>query len=117
MIIMKTKKSTKKVTKPEFIVDMTTAETPLDVAYEFAEAKVRAGKPITQNEADTIEKTGFMTAANVVDACIADAEKHTTYIEDDELADKLLKEIKKHQNKKQPWYKRFWRWITFRSNK
>lgn len=109
MIIMKTKKNTKKVTKPEFIVDMTTAETPLDVAYEFAEAKVRAGKPITQNEADTIEKTGFMTAANVVDACIADAEKHTTYIEDDKLADKLLKEIKKHQNKKLPWYKRFWR--------
>lgn len=117
MIIMKTKKNTKKVTKPEFIVDMTTAETPLDVAYEFAEAKVRAGKPITQNEADTIEKTGFMTAANVVDACIADAEKHTTYIEDDELAGKLLKEIKKYQAKKMPWYKRFWRWITFRNNK
>lgn len=114
---MKTKKNTKKVTKPEFIVDMTTAETPLDVAYEFAEAKVRAGKPITQNEADTIEKTGFMTAADVVDACIADAEKHTVHIEDDELTSKLLKEIKKYQAKKAPWYKRFWRWITFRKNK
>jgi hypothetical protein len=113
---MKTNKN-KKVTKPEFIVDMTTAETPLDVAYEFAEAKVRAGKPITQNEADTIEKTGFMTAANVVDACIADAEKHTTFIEDDKLAEDMIKLIKKHQNKKLPWYKRFWRWITFRKNK
>ena len=114
---MKTTKKTKKVTKPEFIVDMTTAETPLDVAYEFAEAKVRAGKPITQDEADIIEKTGFATAANVVDACIADAEKHTTFIEDDKLAEDMIKMIKKYQNKKLPWYKRFWRWITFRKNK
>ena len=109
---MKTKKTTKKVTKPEFIVDMTTAETPVDVAYEFAEAKVRAGKPITQNEADTIEKNGFLTAASLVEECIEDIEKRTTYIEDDELAEDMIKLIKKHQNKKLPWYKRFWRWIT-----
>lgn len=111
---MKAIKKTKKVTKPAFIVDMTKAETPLDVAYEFAEAKVRAGKPITQTEADTIEKIGFMTAADVVESCIAEAEKRTTYIEDDKLADDMLKLIKKHQTKKLPWYKRFWRWITFR---
>lgn len=117
---MKTKtiKNTKKVTeKPDFVVDWTNIETYLDIPYETAQGKIRAGLPISQEEADVIEKMGFMTAADVVDACIADAEKHTTYIEDDELADKLLKEIKKYQAKKQPWYKRFWRWITFRSNK
>lgn len=113
-----TKKVTKKTKKPEFVVDMTTAETALETAYEFAEAKVRAGKPITQGEADTIEKMGFYTAVDTVERCMDEVDAHTTYIEDDKLANKLVKEIKKYQNKKKyPWYKRFWRWITFRSNK
>lgn len=116
---MKSTKNTKKVIKPEFIVDMTTAETPLDVVYEFAEAKVRAGKPITQTEADAIEKTGFMTAVEAVDACITEVEKHTTYIEDDKLAKDMIKLIEKYQTKKQPLYKRFWNWLKkpFTKNK
>ena len=121
---MKTTKTTKKVTKktskakkPEFVVDMTTAETPLEIAYEEAQGKVRAGLPISQQEADTIEKVGFFTACDVVQSCVDELDAHTTYIEDDKLAEKLLKEIKKHQAKKAPWYKRFWRTITFRKNK
>ena len=118
---MKTKtiKKTKKVTKkPDFVVDWTNVETYLDIPYETAQGKIRAGLPISQEEADVIEKMGFMTAADIVDTMLNEAEKHTTYIEDDELADKLIKEIKKYTiKKKQPWYKRFWRWITFRSNK
>lgn len=116
---MKTTKTSKKVTKkttkkPDFVVDWTNIETYLDVPYETAQAKVRAGLPISQEEADVIEKMGFMTAADIVDACVAEADKHTTVIEDDELAEKMVKMIKKHIAKKQPWYKRFWRWITFR---
>lgn len=117
MIIMKTKtiKKTKKVTKkPDFVVDWTNIETYLDIPYETAQGKIRAGLPISQEEADVIEKMGFMTAADVVDTMLNEAEKHTTYIEDDKLADDMIKLIKKYQNKKQPWYKRFWRWITFR---
>ena len=113
---MKTIKNTsKKVTKkPDFVVDWTCIDTYLDIPYETAQAKVRAGLPISQDEADVIEKMGFATAANLIEDCIAEADKHTTYIEDDKLADDILELIKKHQTKKQPWYKRFWRWITFR---
>lgn len=118
MIIMKTVKKTKKVTKkPDFVVDWTNIETYLDIPYETAQGKIRAGLPISQDEADVIEKMGFMTAVDAVDIMLNEAEKHTTYIEDDKLADDMLKLIKKYQTKKQPWYKRFWRWITFRSNK
>ena len=118
---MKTTKTTKKVTKktskakkPDFVVDMTVASTPLEIAYEEAQGKVRAGLPISQDEADTIEKVGFFTACDVVQKCVDEIDANTTYIEDDKLADDMIKLIKKYQNKKQPWYKRFWRWITFR---
>jgi len=110
-----TKKVTKKTSKkPAFVVDLTTAETPLDIAYEHAQAKVRAGLPITQDEADVIERAGFVTAVDFVDQCVAECDAHTTYIEDDKLAKKLLKTIQKATEPKRPWYKRFWRWVTFR---
>lgn len=119
MIIMKTKtvKTVRSARKPDFVVDWTNIEMYLDVPYETAQGKIRAGLPISQDEADVIEKMGFMTAADIVDTMLNEAEKHTTYIEDDKLADDMLKLIKKYQTKKQPWYKRFWRWITFRKNK
>ena len=112
------KKVVKKTKKPDFVVDWTNIDGYLDIPYETAQGKIRAGLPITQEEADVIEKMGFVTAVDVVDMMVNEVDAHTTYIEDDELADKLIKEIKKYTNKKKaPWYKRFWRWITFRSNK
>lgn len=111
------KKVVKKTKKPDFVVDWTNIDSYLDIPYETAQGKIRAGLPITQEEADVIEKMGFVTAVDVVNMMVNEVDAHTTYIEDDKLADKLIKEIKKYINKKQPWYKRFWRWITFRKNK
>jgi hypothetical protein len=110
-----TKKTTKKVIKkPDFVVDWTDIETNLDIPCEVIRGKVRAGLPISVSEADALERRGFYTAADTIEQLVDMCDQHTTYIEDDKLANDMMKLIKKYQTKKQPWYKRFWRWITFR---
>ena len=109
---MKTIKKTKKTNKkfnPAFVVDLTDIEGPEDVTIEFIAAKVRADIPITNKEFMYTLSYGAATALEAMENFYFD---HTTCIEDDKLAEKLLKEIKKSITKKTPWYKRFWNWIT-----
>lgn len=107
-----------KTSKYSFIVDLTKAETPGEICDAFIEAKIKAGIPISETELIMTKSHLVDTLLDVLQEMIDDADKHTTYIEDDKLAQKLLKEIEKATTpKKKPWYKRFWRWITFRSNK
>ena len=98
------KKSTKK-TKPTFVVDLTNATSVEDVKIAFVEAKVKAGVPITMNELLAYVRIGLDIATELQNC-------NVTIIESDELALKMLKLIKKYENKKTPWYKRFWNWIT-----
>lgn len=109
---MKTIKKTKKTAKkfnPAFVVDLTDIEGPEDVTIEFIAAKVRAGISITNKEFMYTLGYGAATALEAVENFYFD---HTTCIEDDKLAKKLLKEIKKAIKRRTPWYKRFWNWIT-----
>lgn len=107
---MKALKKTKKVTKkPMFLVDLTEIESPDDIVMEFIAGKVRAGLPISEKEMFFSMGYGAATALTAVEDFYY---SHATMIEDDKLANKLLKEIGKALKKKQPWYKRFWNWIT-----
>lgn len=86
-----TKKSTKKSTKPAFIVNMDDITSLEDVAVVFALAKQDAGLPIS--DYDLISIIDY-----VADHC---APKIT-------FVDCSCCKIKCH---KLPWYKRFWNWL------
>lgn len=98
------KKNTKK-TKPTFVVDLSNVESVEDVKIAFIEAKAKAGVPVTMNELLAYVRIGLKIAAEL-------EKENMTLIENDELANKMLKLIKKYENKKTPWYKRFWNWVT-----
>mgnify|MGYP002522275610 CR=1 FL=1 len=81
----------KKIVKPEFIVDVMDVEDPFEVEVKFAEAKQKAGKPLTDRE---------------LDAIVTDRVEQNSYI----MVVHETCDCKKC--KKLPWYKRFWNWIT-----
>jgi len=78
----------KKVTKPSYIVDITKCEDGHDVLLAFAEAKQKAGFPITDEELNAMVDVNS-TVVVIHDTC----------------AYEVVKE-------KKPWYKRLWNWIT-----
>lgn len=81
------KKSTKKsVKQPDILMDCTSCETATDLLNAYIDAKIRAGKPITMDEAEIIENR------HPAIECV-------TYVKF-ECVEKPL-----------PWYKRFWNWI------
>ena len=92
-----TKKSVKKTKKPEFIVNAYNVETANDININVVYAKVRAGKPITESELDSViinytrKAVDFMAVMTAAIWC-SDASCVCP--------------------KKQPWYKRFWNWLT-----
>lgn len=115
--IMKTLKKTKKIAKnPEFIVDLTNAETANDIVMEFVAGKVRAGLPISEKELSFAVSHGAQIAIEAFEDFYT---AHSTVIENDKLAKDLLKMITKAIEPKKPWYKRFWSWLTkpFKKNK
>ncbi len=102
------KKNTKK-TKPAFVVDLTNAETAEDVKIAFIEAKVKAGVPINMQELLSYAIMGIEIAAEM------EREK-VHVINDDKLAQKMVKLIKKSLKKKTPWYKRIFKWPFGKKN-
>ena len=99
-------KTSKKTFKPAYVVDMTKATTAEDLFLEFVVAKVNAGIAISGEELKhTIEHfvNDAVSNAMAVGAIISTA--------------LILADQEPIKPKKLPWYKRFWRWITFRSNK
>lgn len=108
--IYKMKNTVKKTKKPTFVVDLTNAQTYEDVKIAFICAKAANGK-ITDTEVTNLINFG----ANMVLDYVAAIEDERSRI-----AKGILKIVNKAFNeKKDPWYKRAWRWITkpFRKNK
>lgn len=96
-------KTVKKI-KPAYKVDLTCVETPNDIFTAYGYTKVGAGYPIEKYE----------LAAIVADAIeVRDLIDETLEYAADAIASMFECPCKKVQ-KKLPWYKRFWRWITFR---
>lgn len=110
------KKTTK---KPLFVADLTNAETMNDVYYQFAVAKVDAGVPISKEECIAVRTEGFNTAVKYLSDIVSENKFEEICTVEGEDAEKILKEIDKILHKKQPWYKRLWKWATkpFRKNK
>lgn len=103
-------KATKKYT---FIADLTNCETAEEIKFEFIRAKATSGIAITDADITFILNLGAKTALEVIDDTIASLNYTQYEITDSNKIKKIVKILKK----KDPWYKRFWRWITFRSNK
>lgn len=106
----------------KFVVNLTDVETCDDIQLEFIKGKALAGVAITEDEFKFIVQYGAQLAFDTIDACLEAFLKSDKYtkIEDDELAQDILKLIEKSvKPKKKPWYKRFWGWLTkpFKKNK
>ena len=97
----------------KFVVNLTDIETCDDIQLEFIKGKVLAGVAITEDEFKFIVQYGAQLAFDTIDACIEaflQSDKYTK-IEDDNLANDILKLIEKSIKPKKPWYKRLWAWI------
>lgn len=112
---MKTEKKTKSVKKstskkPEYFVDLTDVKTPNDVYVEFALAKQKAGKPITDDELETIIGYAIYRTLNTVRKVVSELPYKEINIEGDE---KLVLDAKGNISVKKPnIFRRFWNWIT-----
>lgn len=99
----------------KFVVNLTDVETCDDIQLEFIKGKAIAGVAITEDEFKFIVQYGAQLAFDTIDACLEAFLKSDKYtkIEDDKLAQDILKLIEKSvKPKKKPWYKRLWAWIT-----
>ena len=117
--IVKVVKMKKTVKKPAFIVDLTKAETIEDIKFEFIRAKAKAGVKLDDDEIFFLVNLGATMAIEVIDECIEKLNAKTVHIHDDKLYHKLENILKEATQPKNPWYKRFWGWITkpFKKNK
>lgn len=111
-----TKKATKKATKPTMVVDITTATRPVDIYRAFAEAKIKAGEPITMEELKACEAIAVDEVVSAIEYLVDQMNSDTVVYEDDKLVDDIISLIDKRFAPKKPWYKRFWNWVT-RKNK
>lgn len=84
----KTVKRTRKVTKPEFLINTIGCETVNDIYSNYIEEKVRHGEIITLDELDLVKNNATCFSAIVV-SMTCDCKK----------------------TEKKPWYKRLWNWI------
>jgi len=101
-------KNTKAI-KPLFIVDLTEAETPEDIKFEFIRAKAKAGVKLTDNEIMWLVKLGSKITLEAIDESMA---KMKPIAQFDNVSKEKVDKIFKILTKKEPWYKRFWKWIT-----
>lgn len=116
------KHKTMKKDNIKFVVNLTNVETCDDIQLEFIKGKAIAGVAITEDEFKFIVQYGAQLAFDTIDACLDAFLKSDKYtkIEDDKLAQDILKLIEKSvKPKKKPWYKRFWGWLIkpFKKNK
>jgi len=98
---MKNIKKTKKAVKPLFIVNITDCSTANDIVVKFAQAKQQAGLALTDTELEAVVNDRALKITDICSrACFA-----CGY-----AVGRVAAEEK--AQKKQPWYKRFWRWLT-----
>lgn len=81
-------KKNKKTVNPELIINTIGCETSADVYDKYIDAKVRAGRAITEDELEFTRDNAniFVDVYNFIEC--------------------------RCERKKLPWYKRFWNWIT-----
>lgn len=99
--------------KPTFVVDLTKAETPEDVKFEFVKAKTLAGVKITNAEFKYIMQYAIDCAIDAIDNYFTAYNKQheKVIIQNDKLFDEINKLIEKALNPKKPWYKKLFGWI------
>ena len=83
--IKKTSKKTAK--KADILMNYTNCETSTDVLNAYIDAKVKANKPITQDELEIVENRNPKVEIVAFCECVP-------------------------VSAKKPWYKRFWNWLT-----
>lgn len=108
---MKNTKSTKKVTKPMMIVDLTTVKSTEDISDAFILAKVNAGIPIDETDLVAAKFNTINRVYDELNEIMDELDKHTISIQNDNLVKTLIKEIEKATKPKKPWYKRAWSWV------
>ena len=94
-----------KAIKPLFIVDLTEAETPEEV-LDNEETLVGSGRG---GHTPCHEKLGSNITIEVIDEHIT---KMKPIAQFDNVSKEKVDKIFKILTKKEPWYKRFWKWIT-----
>ena len=97
--------------QPKYIVDCTNIESPEDVIYEFIAAKVRANIAITEDDLESLVMYGAHLTVDYINQIQAWVDANTTYVQDDELVQDIVKLVKKSVTRKTSWYKRFWNWV------
>lgn len=112
---MKTEKKTKSVKKstskkPEYFVNLTDVKTPDDVYVEFALAKQKAGKPLTDSDLETIIGYAFYRILDRVRKIVSEFPYKEVNIEGDE---KIILDANGNIRIKKPnIFRRFWNWLT-----
>lgn len=100
-IIMKNTK------KPLFVVDLTKAETPEDVRFEFIRGKALAGQKLTDEDLKFLVRMGANAMLEVIDEHMAELKPISFQTTDKKKIEKVIKILMP----KEPWYKRFWKWL------
>ena len=111
---MKTNTKTNK--KPLFVADLTKAHTAEDVKFEFIRGKAKAGVKLTDEEIMWLVKLGSDITLEAIDESLVKLKPIAQF---DDVDRKTVDKIFKILTKKEPWYKKFWKWATkpFRKNK
>ena len=107
---MKTTKKTTKKFKPAFVVDLTECYDAEDVRQAFIEAKLNADIALSYNEVMKLLEVKIEDAILDFVDDLFDGHNCVVVNEDGELV--ALDAIK--ATIKEPWYKRFWKWLTGR---
>ena len=109
-----TKKTTKKMVKPDFVMNLLGDHTIDSLYTEFIKAKVRAGKPISTDELEYIEDKAIETAINETVAEIGAICRNIPYKEFEvkDGAKLVFDENGNAKIVKPNIFRRFWNWIT-----
>lgn len=105
--IMNKKNTTKKSTKPAYIVDITWCETEDDVKTAFIFAKAENKIPVT------VDDIIYLIVKTMIGDLYAFATVQNAASTVDDTLSKLCK-LLENPGKKKPWYKRLWDRLTGR---
>lgn len=103
-----------KNTKPAFIVDLTNIESCEDIRFEFVKAKATQGVAVSKEDIEFIVNYGANLAINLIDSYITQFCDANTVVQitDKNVVKDIVKYVEKKIVKKEPWYKRLWKWVT-----
>ena len=97
----------KKTNKIPYVVNLTEAETPEDVAFEFARGKAKAGIALSEAEVMSMVAYGAKLTMEAIDDALIDMQPISFQTTDKKKIEKVIKILMP----KEPWYKRFWKWL------